>query len=377
MKRSIPLPVMRRARTRSLATACVCAITLSLAASWSAVAQSDSQRMENQSAPQRRQQEPNAQQQAEPTKDCAADNGGITLSPGFCATVFADNLGHVRHMVVAPNGVLYVNTWSGRYYHNAPPPAGGFLIALSDSKGIGKADMIERFGAGVSEGSAGGTGIGLHNGALYAEQNDKILRFALPRDSTVPQEPPQVIVSGLPLTGDHPMHPFIIDSKGALFVDLGSATNSCQSDNRMPNVPGEDPCNELKTRAGTWRYDTDSTDQHFSPNERFATGLRNGEGFAFDPDGRCSPLNMAVINSARTGRNYIQPKRARGSRRRNSYYSRKGPITAGRNAITIAFNRSLYWHPNTVVTEARRSVSAPTKSARLRLSPDIGRLTIS
>jgi len=45
---------------------------------------------------------------------CAGDNGGITLSPGFCATVFADNVGHARHMVVAPNGVVYVNTWSGR-----------------------------------------------------------------------------------------------------------------------------------------------------------------------------------------------------------------------------------------------------------------------
>jgi hypothetical protein len=47
--------------------------------------------------------------------NACAGNSGISLSPGFCATVFADNLGHVRHMVVAPNGVLYVNTWSGRY----------------------------------------------------------------------------------------------------------------------------------------------------------------------------------------------------------------------------------------------------------------------
>ena len=38
---------------------------------------------------------------------CAGDNGGITLSPGFCATVFADNVGHARHMVIAPNGVVY------------------------------------------------------------------------------------------------------------------------------------------------------------------------------------------------------------------------------------------------------------------------------
>src|ERR1700730_11394358 len=49
---------------------------------------------------------------------CAGDNGGITLPPGFCASVFADNIGPARQMVVAPNGVVYVNTWSGSYYRN-------------------------------------------------------------------------------------------------------------------------------------------------------------------------------------------------------------------------------------------------------------------
>lgn len=44
------------------------------------------------------------------TQACAADNGGITLPPGFCASVFADHIGHARQMVVAPGGV-YVNTW--------------------------------------------------------------------------------------------------------------------------------------------------------------------------------------------------------------------------------------------------------------------------
>ncbi len=41
---------------------------------------------------------------------CAGDNGGLSLSAGFCATVFADNLGHVRHLVAAPDGTLYANT---------------------------------------------------------------------------------------------------------------------------------------------------------------------------------------------------------------------------------------------------------------------------
>jgi glucose/arabinose dehydrogenase len=93
-------------------------------------------------------------------------------------------------------------------------------------------------------------------------------------------------VSGLPLTGDHPMHPFAIDPEGNVYVDLGSATNSCQSQNRMPNVPGNNPCTELETRAGIWRYDANRLDQHFSPAERFVTGLRNGEGISFDSAGR-------------------------------------------------------------------------------------------
>src|SRR5271156_3011666 len=123
--------------------------------------------------------QPNAQ-------SCAGDNGGITLPPGFCATVFADKVGHVRHMTVAPNGVLYVNSWSGRYFHNDTPPAGGFLVALKDSNDAGRADVIERFGDGIPQGSAGGSGIGFYNGAIYAEQNDKIIRYALPADSIVP-----------------------------------------------------------------------------------------------------------------------------------------------------------------------------------------------
>ncbi len=218
--------------------------------------------------------------------NCAADNGGITLSPGFCATVFADKIGHARQMAFGPNGVLYVNTWSGRYYKNDTPPAGGFLVALKDNKGDGHADTVERFGDGVPQGSTGGTGIRIYNGGLYAEQNDKIIRYALPSSGIAPQEQPQVIVSGLPLTGDHPMHPFAIDADGHMFIDLGSATNSCQLQNRIANSPGHQPCTELETRAGIWLYEANKKDQHFSPAERYATGLRNGEGFAFDAAGR-------------------------------------------------------------------------------------------
>ena len=150
---------------------------------------------------------------------CADDNGGITLPAGFCATVFADNVGHARHLVVAPNGVVYVNTWSGRYYGNDTPPAGGFLVALQDTRGEGRADVKVRFGGSVQTGSAGGTGITLYRGALFAEVDDRIVRYALPATGIVPTDAPTVIVSGLPLTGDHPMHPFAIDARGTLYVN--------------------------------------------------------------------------------------------------------------------------------------------------------------
>jgi glucose/arabinose dehydrogenase/mono/diheme cytochrome c family protein len=216
---------------------------------------------------------------------CREDDSGLKLPAGFCATIFADGIGHARHLVVAPDGVVYVNTWSGRYYGNDTPHAGGFLVALQDTTGAGKADVNRRFGETVQSGGAGGTGIGLYKGSLFAEINDTIVRYALPAGSLVPVGPAVPIVTGLPLGGDHPMHPFTIDKDGSLYIDVATATNACQMQNRTPKSPGIDPCTELEMRGGIWRYDANKTNQTFSPAERFATGIRNAEGFAIDAAG--------------------------------------------------------------------------------------------
>src|SRR6516165_4286599 len=217
---------------------------------------------------------------------CSNDDSGLTLPAGFCATVFADDIGHARHLVVGPSGVVYVNTWSGQYYGNAATRAGGFLVALQDKTGAGKAEVTERFGETVQSGGAGGTGIGMYKGSIYAESKDRIVRYALPAGSIVPRDPPETIVSGLPLGGDHPMHPFIISAEGSMYVDVGTATNACQLQNRQLKSPGANPCTELVTRGGIWRYDANKTNQRFSPAERYATGIRNAEGFAIDSAGR-------------------------------------------------------------------------------------------
>ena len=209
----------------------------------------------------------------------ACDTGGLSLPPGFCATVFADGLGHARHMAVRGDGTVYVNIQSGRVVGGAPAaaPGGGYLVALKDSDGDGRADKVVNFGPT----DAGGTGVGLYKGWIYAETADKIVRYALPATALTPTGPAETVVSGLPLGGDHPMHPFAIDAQGTMLVDVASATNSCQSPNRRAGVPGAQPCTELLTRAGVWRYDANALGQAFSPAARYATGIRNGEGIAF------------------------------------------------------------------------------------------------
>jgi glucose/arabinose dehydrogenase len=161
----------------------------------------------------------------------------LTLPDGFCATVFADTIGHARHLAVGSNGTVYVNTWSGEYYGNDTSPAGGFLVALRDTTGDGRADVLARFGDSVPSGGTGGTGIAIYRGALYAEAKDKILRYALEGGSIAPTGPPEVVVDRLPITGDHPHHNLAIDSSGRLFLNSGSASNACQIKNRIAGSP--------------------------------------------------------------------------------------------------------------------------------------------
>ena len=206
---------------------------------------------------------------------CDQSNGGLTLPPGFCASVFADNLGRARHLTVAPSGDVYVNTWSSTYTQlkNA---AGGYIVALRDTNGDGKADRVERFGPVHQDGKAGGgTGITVHRGALYVEDNGRIMRYSLESGSLVPKANPEIVLTGLWTERGHIMHPFAITSDGVLYVNSGSITNSCQEKDRTLESPGQSPCPEPELHAGIWQYDAGKTGQSFSAAERYATGTRN------------------------------------------------------------------------------------------------------
>jgi glucose/arabinose dehydrogenase len=221
---------------------------------------------------------------------CAGDNGGLTLPPGFCATIFADTIGHARHIAVNSNGDVYVNTWSGQYY-TTPAHPGGFIVALRDTNTDGVADVVKRFGPDSLHGNHGGTGIALYSGSVYAEESSttsgRIVRYSISNDSMSPtSSQSETIVSGLPLNGDHPMHPFAIGQSGDMYVDLGTPSNSCQIKNRTLQSLGRRPCPELTTRGGIWKFDANRTNQRFAPPARYATGIRNAVGIAFDASGQ-------------------------------------------------------------------------------------------
>jgi glucose/arabinose dehydrogenase len=205
---------------------------------------------------------------------CDQDNG-LAVPPGFCASVFADDLGHARHLAVAQNGDVYVNTWSSddTGYRNAP---GGYIVALRDGNGDGRAEVIQRFGPVHQDGSAGGgTGIALLGEALYAEDAGKIVRYPLRAGALLPQDAPEIILSGLQGGGRHNVHSFAIAPDGVLFVNSGSVTNGCNE---------QEPCRELELNAGVWRY-ANKAAQRFSATERFATGTYNAAALALQPDG--------------------------------------------------------------------------------------------
>ena len=201
---------------------------------------------------------------------CAPDNGGLVLPDGFCAVVVADEIGAPRHMAVAPNGDLYVTLRGTR---STP----GRALALRDTTGDGVADVQAVFD------ESGGTGIELWNGWVYVGHDDGIVRYRRAEGQLEPGGPAEVIVQGLRARGGHAAKPVEITPEGTLFVNIGSPSNACQQEDRRAGSPGKDPCEELESNAGIWRFDATTQGQTQADGERFATGMRNTVALHHNP----------------------------------------------------------------------------------------------
>lgn len=203
---------------------------------------------------------------------CAPDDGGITLPDGFCATIFAEDLGTPRHMAIRDDGTMFVMVRPGR-----DGQAGG-LIALRDEDGDGVAEQRAELDA------SGGTGVAVDGEWIYYAPDDAVMRVRVPAGGLEPAGEPETIVTDLPSQGSHSAKSIAL-SGGRVFVNIGAPSNSCQVQDREDNSPGQDPCPELETRGGIWVFDAETTGQTQADGERFATGIRNAVAIAAGPDG--------------------------------------------------------------------------------------------
>ena len=194
----------------------------------------------------------------------------IQLPDGFCALTYHTGVGAARQLVVADNGDVFVAL------RNRGNQSGG-VMALRDLDGDGTADQTQRWG------EVAGSGIALGDEVLYLATDNGVLRYALPAGSLTPSGPPETIVEGLPSARNHATKSIALHPDGSIFVAIGSPSNACQVIPRTAGQPGRDPCPELTTRAGIWRFASDQSGQELSDGERFSTGVRNGAALAVHP----------------------------------------------------------------------------------------------
>jgi len=214
--------------------------------------------------------------------DADQDNGGLFLPEGFEALVVADSTGNARHLAVNENGDIYVKLSS------TDKTAGG-NIALRDTTGDGKADIMERFGGMDDKRSWYGTGMVIHNGYLYFSSATTLYRNKLTPGKLMPDSETEVI-----LTDDHEhgIHwhitkPVAFDNKGNMFVPFGAPSNACQDLSQTPNgTPGGvglDPCPELELHGGIWKFDADKTGLTQRDGKEIATGIRSVVAMDWNP----------------------------------------------------------------------------------------------
>ena len=213
---------------------------------------------------------------ARPTIACDANNAGLTLPAGFCATIFADKLGTARHLTVLPNGDVFVNIRGGGGGGESPLGTAkeGGLVWLRDLDGDGHAEVQQRVAA------ANGTEVAVAHGFVYVTDRNHVVRFPMMGDRPDATKP-DTIVMNMPV-GGHSAYNFVVDGN-ALYLNVGSRTNSCQKEDRQNNSPGVDPCVELESRAGVWLFDANKSHQTQADGQRFVTGIRNGVSLTMNP----------------------------------------------------------------------------------------------
>lgn len=199
-----------------------------------------------------------------------ADNGDLSLPGGFEAVVVVDSIGKARHLAVNDNGDIYVKL---RTEH-----PDGENIAIRDTDGDGKADIVEHWGQYDSV-SNYGTAMRIHENYLYLSTSSQVFRHKLVRGKLLPEEKGELILFDDYKNAEHGYEhiakPITFDESGHLYVPFGSPGDVCQVENRKPGSPGQYPCPQLEWHGGVWQFDANKPNQLQRDGKLYASGIRS------------------------------------------------------------------------------------------------------
>lgn len=195
-----------------------------------------------------------------------ADNGGLVLPDGFGALVVADSVGPTRHIAVNDNGDIYAKL------RLIEGDSGN--VALRDTTGDGKADIIQRFGNYPNDGSFA-TEMRIYNGYLYFSSELVVYRQKLVPGKLIPPGKPEVILKDHHPLQWHNAKSLAFDKQGNMYVTFSAPTNICEV-----FVPGQGyttpyPCPQLNDQGGIWQFNASKLNQTQFDGRRYATGLRS------------------------------------------------------------------------------------------------------
>lgn len=195
-------------------------------------------------------------------------NADLKLPAGFSATVVADSLGPLRHLVVTKNGDVYVKLNSTRRSQ------GKGMYFLSDTNHDGRLDKKLAFA------DYPGTGIKIKDHYLYSTSNTGVFRYKLnDKDEVINPNKPEVIVQGLLDRAHDNSKSIALDDQNNLYVTIGSYSDACRQTGSGVGIPG---CPILDSAAGIWKFKADKMNQTYADGIKFSTGIKNAVGIDYN-----------------------------------------------------------------------------------------------
>ena len=218
-----------------------------------------------------------------PRPPLPGDTAALRVPNGFRVDRFAERLGNIRMLAVAPNGDIY-----------ATRRAEGDVILLRDADGDGQADSEPT----VVTRRAGAHGLALHDGRLYLATVKEVFVGDIGADGSV--GPLKLLIGDLPDSGQHPNRTLAIGPDDMLYISVGSTCDACAESN--------------PENATILRSSLDGKSRTI-----FASGLRNTIGFGWHPrtgelwgmdhgiDNLGDDLQQEEFNNVQAGKRYGWP----------------------------------------------------------------------